>query len=393
MHQETIERLKGGTHAFIDLDAYARNIEALKASLPSGTAFMAVVKADAYGHGALFCAKHAVNIGVDWLGVARISEGIRLREGGVRAPILVLGPPNINELELARSHDLTISIGSESVLEAATKAVALDRTPLKAHLKIDTGMMRYGFLPTQAVAAIKRTLATPGVVVDGVFTHFACADAADQATTEAQLELFLDTVRLLRTDWEPNWVHAANSAGTLSGRVVGTNLVRCGIATYGLSPSAEVPVDQRFSPILSLRTVIGRALRIEPGAGVSYGHTYRVAEAERVATVPIGYADGLPRQISNRGWLAWRGRCCPIRGHVCMDQTIVEVPEDAHEGDEIAVVGSDRAAMTVDDVARLSGTINYEAVTRIMARVPRIYVEHGQPVAWEHPSLGRQGEA
>jgi alanine racemase len=383
-----------GTHTLIDLDAYARNIRALRALLAPGTALMAVVKADAYGHGAARCGVAAVEAGADWLGVARIQEALYLRLRGVAAPIMVIGPPNDSEIQLAVQDDITLSVGTERALESVRAAARGVGKRVGVHLKVDTGMHRYGVLPEEAADFASRIARSDAVELEGVYSHFSSADDTDATPTDAQIARFNDVVQQLDArQIRPRYRHLANSAAVLAGRMGPTNLVRCGIATYGLSPSAEVAVDERFQPVLTLRSVVTRRFTLPAGEGVSYGLTYRAATAEPVAAVAIGYADGMSRLLANRGWFTIGGARAPIRGRVCMDQTVVAAPGAVTEGDIVTVYGDGRdGAMTLDDAAQLTGTNNYELATRVMARVPRIYMRAGRPVAWEHVLLGESGD-
>jgi alanine racemase len=251
-------------------------------------------------------------------------------------------------------------------------------------------MHRNGVLPEHATTAAKRIAGSEHLELEGVFTHFASADELDPKPTELQQQRFRGVVAALaEIGIRPRYVHQANSAAVLAGRTGETNLVRCGIATYGLSPSAEVPVDGRFRPVMSMRSVIARRSVLEPGEGVCYGLTYRASEAEELGLVRAGYADGLSRRLGNRGWFGIGGTRCPIRGSVCMDQTVVSIPAHVQVGEAVALLGDgSHGEMTLDDAATLTGTVNYELATRMMARVPRIFVRAGVTVAWEHPLLG-----
>jgi alanine racemase len=387
---DTVSRLIAGTHSVIDLDRYVSNIRTLRSLAPPGAAFMAVVKADAYGHGMVQCAL-AAEPDIDWFGVARIQEALRLRQEGVTAPILVLGPPNVAEINTAIRYDITLTIGAEDHLDRAEDAVSATGLKARVHLKVDTGMHRYGFFPgDESLAAAERLSRNSAIELNGIYTHFSSSDETDAAPTDAQLGTFNATVGALHEcGIDPRYIHAANSAAIIADRAGATNLVRAGIATYGLSPSDEVPVTQQFQPILSVKAVVTRRFSLAPGDGVSYGLTYRATNPEAVAATGIGYADGLPRQLSNRGWFLTADHAAPIRGRVCMDQTVISVSEQVAVGDSVLVIGDGTSGeMTLDDVARIAGTNNYEVATRVMARVPRVYVRGGEPVAYEHLLLG-----
>lgn len=389
---EVVERVQSGTHAVIDLDAYGNNVQVLRSMVGADVALMAVVKADGYGHGAVECGRAAIDAGAGMLGVARISEALHLRRVGLACPIVVIGPPAVNEISLALRHDITLAVGSRQVLAEVVANVERGGSAT-VHVKVDTGMHRYGFDPGEVVEQIQRLAGHTGMSVEGVFSHFTSADELDESPTVTQIDRFWSVVHDLDLrGLRPAYVHMANSAAVLTGRVEGTNLVRCGIATYGLSPSGETPVDSRFRPALSLRSRVARRGVLSPGDGVSYGLSYRADAREQIAAIPVGYADGLPRGLSNRGWFVINGRLTPIRGRVCMDQIVVSVAEDVAEGDEVVIFGDGSGGeMTLDDIATMAGTNNYEVATRMMARVPRVYCRDRQPVAWESVLAGERG--
>lgn len=390
---ERVSILRQGTHALIDLDAYARNIQTLRSLTPPGTAFMAVIKADAYGHGAAMCGHAAGSAGAEYLGVARISEGMYLRQQGVTAPIIVLGPPSEAAISAALESGITLTVGTDQSLQAVTAAAQRARTMAKIHLKIDTGMRRYGFKADEVVAVAKRASTSSAIDLEGVFTHFSSADDLNDTSTPGQIEQFeRATDAIVRLGIDIRYRHMANSAATLRGQLGQSNLVRSGIATYGLSPSAEIPVDERFEPIMTIRSIVARRHAVEPGAGVSYNRMFTATDSMQAADVPVGYADGLPRNVSNSGWFLIRGERCPILGRVCMDQAVVAVPEHVREGDDVLILGAGTTGeMTFDDVARLADTNNYEVATRLTARVPRIYLRASKPVAWEQLLLNERG--
>ena len=347
------------------------------------------VKADAYGHGAAACAHAALAAGANRLGVARIEEGLALRRAGITRPILVLGPPNPQLLGPALRAGLSLSVGTPRVARLVAEAAAELGVRAAVHLEIDTGMRRYGLEPDVAVDVARMAASGSDLQIEGVYSHFATADEASDRFAHEQAGRFAAVWEALRRfGVTPPYVHLANSAATLrpvpiqlDGSV--TVVQRVGLALYGLSPSASVPVPPAFRPVMTLKTRLARVFNLAAGEGVSYGLTYVTERPVRCATVPVGYGDGLPLRLSNHGWLAIDGAACPIRGRVCMDQTVIEVDGAGAvaEGDEAVVFGPAPGAMTVDDVARLAGTINYEVVTAVAARVPRIYLEHGRPVA------------
>jgi alanine racemase len=389
---QQIEQIRSGTHAVIDLDAYVSNIHVLRSIAGHDVALMAVVKADAYGHGAVECGRAAITAGATMLGVARVQEALYLRRAGLDCPIVLIGPPAAGEIAVALQHDITLSVGSRLARDGVV-ACARNGLMARVHAKLDTGMNRYGFGADDICEAVETLAREPGVTVEGVFTHFSCADEQDPAPTDHQIERFWDAVeRLTARGLRPQYVHTSNSAAILTGRSGGTNLVRSGIATYGLAPSDEVGVDERFRPVMSVHSVVARRGLLRQDEGVSYGRTYVATSDESVAAVPVGYADGLPRRLRNQGWFVVNDQRAPIRGSVCMDQTVVSVSDAVSEGDPVLVLGGGASGeMTFDAIAAMIGTVNYEVATRLMARVPRVYVRGGQLVAWEVVLTGERG--
>ncbi len=377
----------------IDLGAIANNVRRLKA-LADPAGLLISLKADAYGHGAIQVAHTALHNGATWLGVATFSEGVALRQAGIDAPILVLGyTPAWQARDLLR-HDLTATVFDLEVAAALSRAsVALER-PARVHVKVDTGMARLGVFPDAALEFVRALAALPGVAVEGVFTHLAVSDGETEFEVEytaRQLAAFhglLDS--LAAAGIRIPLVHAANSAGLLAAqgdrlrnavvaRAAGAplaahTLARAGIAVYGLDPSPGVRCPEGFRPALAWKTQIAQVKTLPPGSYVGYGATYRTAGEERIAVIPVGYADGFRRAPQHWGEVLVRGQAAPIVGRVSMDQTMIDVTHIAHvrQGDEVVLIGRQGdAAITVEDVARRLGTINYEVVSAILARVPR----------------------
>lgn len=378
------------TRAVVDLDAYAGNVRAMRRLLSPGTELLAVVKANAYGHGAVPVARAAVSAGATRLGVATVGEGAVLRRNGIAAPILLLGPIDRGEARTALKLDLEPTVATDDLLEAvldAARSLPLARPP-GVHVKVDTGMRRYGADPEAAVALAWRTADDPMVTLLGCSTHFAAADEPDERFTRQQAERF-DRVlsRLAEVGLAPRLVHAANSAAALRSRRYDYDLVRMGIALYGLRPSPKIDLAAGMRPVLSLRSRVARVIELSPGDTVGYGRTHRVDRPGRAALVPIGYGDGYARALSGRGWMGIGGRKAPILGRVSMDQTVVGVPDglDVEVGDEVVVLGrAEDGAPTVEALAMLTGTIAYEVVTAIAARVER----HVQRDGRIDPDLG-----
>ncbi len=391
--RDRLAEIRSGTHAIVDLDRYIANLRLLTARAGAGRELVAVVKANAYGHGAVACAHAAVDAGCAYLAVARIDEALELRAGGVAAPILVIGPPNRAQVDVALDNQIALTVATEASLERVLDAAQRRSEPAVIHLKIDTGLRRYGALPPLARKLAQTVERSPNAVLEGIYTHFSSADEEETAPTDAQLDIFQRSVRELRdAGIQPRYVHCANSAAILANLHPETNLVRAGIASYGLDPSDEVPVDDGYRQILTVRSVLTRRFTLGRGESVSYNRTYTAAEDEAAAAVPIGYADGIERHLSNRGWFVHADGGCPIIGRVCMDQTVVRVPESAREGDALTIVSDGRdGAMTVAQLGELCGTNTYEPVTRLAARVPRLYLRSGAPSSWAIPILGQSG--
>ncbi|MEJ5199198.1 MAG: alanine racemase, partial [Anaerolineae bacterium] len=386
----------------IDLGAIAHNVRRLK-ELAGDAQLMISLKADAYGHGAIQVAHTALHNGASWLGVACLSEGIALRRAGITAPILILGFTPPWQARDALRHDLTVTLFDLEMAHAFSRAaLALDR-PARVHVKVDTGMGRLGIFPHEAIAFVRALRELPGLIVEGIFTHLAVADGAsewEEAYTDGQLAAFEQLLADLHgAGIAIPLVHALNSAGLLRnrGRGLGAGdqgpggrcsarhnnmsdaskeqtLVRCGIAVYGLDPSPAVRCPADFRPALAWKTQVAQVKELPPGSYVGYGATYRTAGWERIAVIPVGYADGFRRSPQNWGEVLVRGRRAPIVGRVCMDQTMINVTHipGVRLGDEVVLIGAQgEDRITAEEVAGRLGTINYEVVSAILARVPR----------------------
>ena len=363
------------TEAVVDLDAIRDNV----ARLRSGTAaeVMAVVKADGYGHGLVPAARAALAGGAGWLGVAFLEEALALRRSGLTVPILSwLAVPG-EDLAAGVAADVDLSASAPwTVAELAAAARDAGR-PARVHLKIDTGLSRGGATAADwagLVTAAGKAAAAGEVEVVGIWSHFAYADAPGHPTIAAQVEAFGEAVAAARRlGVDPPLRHLANSAATLTLPAAHFDLVRPGIAVYGLSP---VPPDTfGLTPAMTLRSTVALAKRVPAGSGVSYGHVHVTGRETGLALVPLGYADGVPRAASTLGPVSVAGRRYAVAGRVCMDQFVVEVGDDpVAAGDEVVLFGSGRdGGPTAQDWAEAAGTISYEIVTRIGARVPRTY--------------------
>ena len=377
--------------AEVDLSALGHNVAALKKA--AGTAqFMAVVKANAYGHGALPVAKRALQSGADWLGVARLDEALALRSAGIEAPILVFGHTSPERADELADNDVRPTVYTVDTAGKLSRRVSARGLRIRVHIKIDSGMGRLGILPdafrpgappdappTQAAADIAQIWALPGLAVEGIYTHFASADDADKTSARKQLSIFSALLTALKKKGlSIPLCHAANSAAIIDLPEAHLDMVRAGISLYGLAPSAEVGTQTvGLKPAMSLKARIVHLKQVPAGFAVSYGSTYRTAAPTTIATVPVGYADGYSRNLSNRGHMLVRGIRAPIAGRVCMDQTMLDVGHIAgvEVGDEVVVFGSQNGTgLPADELAELLGTINYEIVSAVMERVPRVYV-------------------
>jgi alanine racemase len=368
------------TQVEVDLDRIQANVTRLL-GCAQGAELMAVVKADGYGHGAIPVARAALAAGATWLGVATVEEGITLRHAGLVVPIFVLGYVSPAQAKLILMHDLRCAIFHEALTAAlATQAQQIGRRA-KVHLKVDTGMGRIGVEPHRALLFAQTLMQNPYVELEGVFTHLATADEPDNDYAVQQLQRFDNVLAELRVHGiEPPVIHAANSAGTMLYPQGHYNLVRAGIAIYGLPPDSAVDWPILLQPALTWRTHVGMAKVVQPGMPISYGCTYRTTAQEQIISLPVGYADGYFRSLTNKGSVLIHGQRCPVVGRVCMDQTMVRVPLNMSVaiGDEVVLLGvQGDETITAGEIASLVGTINYEVVCAIGKRVPRIYRKDG----------------
>ncbi len=363
------------TVADIDLDAVAANVAALGAA--SRVRVIAVVKADAYGHGAEAVSHTALEAGAAALAVATVEEGLVLRRQGIDAPILVLlGAQSADEIAVAVDARLSLTVWTLVAAERAAAAGRAAGVRAAVQLKVDTGLTRLGAPAAEAADRYRAMQALPGLAVEGVFTHLASADEADTTGARDQLARF-DAV-LSAIGSLPGWIHASASAGTAAfDQDPRMTAIRPGLALYGLSPAPHLSTRIPLRPALSWRSRIHRVAAVAAGTGVSYGHEFRTSTAARIATVPVGYGDGIPRAAKGRLGLLIGGSRVPIVGRVSMDHVTLEVTDQPGlaEGDEVVVIGAQGTAVqTAEDVAAALGTISYEVVTGIRARVPRRYL-------------------
>jgi alanine racemase len=360
----------------VKLDAIAHNVRRLAEIAGPGVDVMAVLKADAYGHGAVKVARTALNNGAKSLGVACLGEAMELRRAGIAAPILILGFTPAWQAREAVLHDITMALFSLDVARALSKAAGDLRSRARVHVKVDTGMGRLGLLPDEVVPFVRAVRDLPNLDVEGIFTHFATADSADRTHVQAQLSAFRSLLDdLTREGLSFRYVHAANSAATLSLSEARFNLVRPGIAMFGLNPSPDVPCPPDFQRALAFKCQVAQVKDLPPDSCVSYGCAYRTPGWRKIAVIPVGYADGFRRAPNHWSEVLVKGRRAPIVGRVCMDQTMIDVTDipDVRQGDEVVLIGRQgEQEITADEVASRLGTINYEVVSEILARVPRV---------------------
>jgi alanine racemase len=369
------------TRAEIDLGALKRNLETLQEAAP-GVDVLAVVKADAYGHGAVPVSRALESAGVRLLGVALVEEGLALREAGVRTDILVLGGAYDGGWDVMLEHRMIPVVFRPEHLSALEAAARARGVTARAHLKVDTGMGRLGVLPSDVPAFLESARSSGRVALEGLCSHFANADLADAALTALQISRFRTALGQMRAaGFDPRWRHLSNSAGLLAlpeaRDGVEMNLARPGLALYGLQPAAWLRPPRALEPVLSWKTAVVHLKSVPAGTPISYGSTWTAPRPSRIATLPVGYADGWSRLLSNRGTVLVRGRRAPVVGRVCMDLCMVDVTDipGAEVGDEVVLIGRQGSeAQDAHQLAALQGTIPYDVLCAIGARVPRIPV-------------------
>ena len=366
--------------AEVDLSAIAHNLKLIKDK--TNVQVLAVVKADAYGHGLIPVAKAAVTAGADWLGTALLEEGIALRAAGVKAPLICWLTPLGEDLKIAIKNNIDLSVSSVELLEEVIDAGRAANIVPRIHLEVDTGMTRGGVRSEwpEFVSQIAKVVRDNGVEVVGLWSHFARADEPDQAFNQQQLDIFHKRLAtLIAQGINPQFVHIANSAAALTNNDAVKNIVRWGIGLYGLSPDVNTLGDSgkfNLKPAMKLKAKLHLVKDAEAGAKVGYGGSATVANDTKIGIVAMGYADGIPRNASDLAGVFIAGHRAPLLGRVSMDQFVVNLGanSNAKTGDEVVIFGDGALGeYTVDDWASAAGTINYEIVTRIGPRVPRIY--------------------
>jgi len=380
------------TWAEIDLDALAHNCRELRRVTDKSAVMMAVVKADGYGHGAPQVARVALENGAELLAVARMGEAVRLREAGISAPILLFGHSLPAYVENLASMDIRAALNSLEGARSLSAEAVRCKTSIKAHIKIDTGMGRLGLLADDIAiqtdtgeelkGAISDVLAIsdlPGIEVEGIFTHFANADSHDKTHAKTQLFRFNKMLEILKKhSFRVRYRHAANSAAIIEMPASHLDLVRPGIAQYGLWPSDELDRQRiDLKPVMSIKSRIIHVKDVGADFAVSYGSTHVTPRPTRIATIPVGYADGYDRILSSKGHMLVKGVRAPIIGRVCMDLTMIDVGHvpDVRLEDEVVILGSQgHETISAEEIAKRVGTINYEIVSSLTSRVPKIYV-------------------
>lgn len=378
------------TLAEINLDHLRANYNALREALPNQMTLLACVKANAYGHGAVEVARELQQLGVAYLSVAFLDEALELRQGGITSPILVLGYTPPEAVQTAYEHDVTLTLFSPEVLQAIKALPVTPEKPLKVHIKIDSGMGRLGLLPGEnAISFIEEVFSLPQVIVEGMFTHFARADEHNKDYTLEQYRRFQGVADALRDKgYLIPIIHTGNSAAAIDTPELSYNMVRIGIALYGLYPSDEV--NRRtvtLRPVMTLKTKLVYVKNLPPHSGISYGTKYVTEQEERIGTLPIGYADGFSRILSGKAEVLIRGRRTPVVGNICMDQCMVslklfaEEAEQIKAGEEVVLIGQQSGeCISAEELAAKLGTIPYEVVCMIAHRVPRLYTRGDRPV-------------
>ena len=368
----------------IDLDKICKNINEVIKKVGKDTKVLAIVKGDAYGHGAIEVTKALSEIGTYGFAVATVGEALALRRAGITKPILILDFVFPNQFETIIRNDIMLTVFQYGIAKELNEAAGQMGTTVHIHIKVDTGMGRIGFIPDEdSIDEICRIAQLPNIEIDGIFTHFACADMTDKTSMNKQYELFKSFVRKLEERGINIPIkHVCNSAAIIDMDDGFLNLVRSGIVTYGLYPSEEVHKENlKIEPAMELHSVVINIKTIHKGDTVSYGSTYVAEKPTVIATIPVGYADGYPRLLSNKGSVLIHGKRAKIVGKICMDQFMVDVTDipDVSIGDNVTLIGRDGSeCITCEEIGDISGRFNYEFLCCITRRVPRVYIRNGK---------------
>lgn len=364
----------------VDLEAIAGNVRTLAAEVAPAR-LLAVVKADAYGHGAVPVARAAVRAGAAWLGVALVEEAQELRRAGISAPVLVLSEPHPAAADACAADQVAVTLCTREGVAAFGMAGRRAGRAVTAHLKVDTGMHRVGVWPPGAAVGLIERAAAVGLELEGLWTHLACADS-DEVTTKRQLDAFAQVIKQVRgAGYAPRLLHVANTAGAIGFPRARLDMVRVGIGIYGVQPAPGIGAGLGLQPALTWRSAVAFVKRLTAGTRVSYGHHHELERDSWVATVPVGYSDGYPRMLSSRADVLVGGRRCRVAGSVTMDQLIVDCGElEPAVGDEVVLLGAQGAeTVTAWELAGHAGTIAYEVLARVGTRVPRRHHSGGGP--------------
>lgn len=369
----------------IDLDALEFNLKAFKRLLAPGVRLMPVLKGDAYGTGAVMCAKTAIECGADSTAVIRVREAVILRQAGIHAPILNLGFCTDGETDFLLEHGITQTVHRNDFAAKLDSAARNAGKTIKVHLNVDTGMSRSGLPLEDLPDFLKRMKTLRNLSLEGVFTHFPTADCEDKSFAYEQIKQFKGVQKAVLEQGFKNVIfHTANTGAAIDIPESHFDMIRPGIGIYGLYASRHISRKAGLKPVSSLRAVISHVKTVHKDCGISYGHTYRTTHETPVATVQAGYVDGINRKLSNIGHAIVKGKLCRIVGRITMDQTIIEIENcpDAAVGDVATFIGSDgNECIMMDDVAESAGTIAHEIQCNINHRVPRVYLKGGQPIA------------
>lgn len=375
------ERVK----AVVSLDAIAHNFAEMKKNIAKGTKIVAVIKADGYGHGAEAIARLIEDYDYIWgFAVATPEEALQLRTFGVKKPILILGIVFEEYFTQMIAKEIRLTVCTYEMAQKLSEEAQRQGRDVHIHIGLDTGMSRIGFADRQeSVEEIKKISQLPNLKIEGMFTHFARADETDRSPAIDQLNRYLNFAKLLEdAGIQIPMRHCSNSAGIIRVPEANLNAVRAGITIYGIYPSNEVERDiVKLIPAMELKSHISYIKTVEPGAAFSYGGTFTAKKEMKVATIPVGYADGYPRSLSNKGWVLIHGKKAPILGRVCMDQFMVDITKipDAKAGDEVTLIGKDgKEFISIEKFGDLSGRFSYEFACDISKRVPRVYIKDGK---------------
>jgi alanine racemase len=375
------ERVK----AVVSLDAIAHNFAEMKKNIAKGTKIVAVIKADGYGHGAEAIARLIEDYDYIWgFAVATPEEALQLRTFGVKKPILILGIVFEEYFTQMIAKEIRLTVCTYEMAQKLSEEAQRQGRDVHIHIGLDTGMSRIGFADRQeSVEEIKKISQLPNLKIEGMFTHFARSDETDRSPAIDQLNRYLNFAKLLEdAGIQIPMKHCSNSAGIIRVPEANLNAVRAGITIYGIYPSNEVERDiVKLIPAMELKSHISYIKTVEPGAAFSYGGTFTAKKEMKVATIPVGYADGYPRSLSNKGWVLIHGKKAPILGRVCMDQFMVDITKipDAKAGDEVTLIGKDgKEFISIEKFGDLSGRFSYEFACDISKRVPRVYIKDGK---------------